>query len=416
VSSQRSDVTVQKLRIFVISPWPMQTYQEKQKGFDGSSEYRILKGFVDNGHEVHLLVPKESNAPKDFSYSGIFFHEFKVPPIPLANRLISKFTRRLTNYFMFVLLSIKCFISVMKTYGRPDVVYGYTSHGCVAAYIVTRFIRVPNITRLYGTPLYPYLSDLPRLFLTHFEEFLAFKLPCKYLIITNDASKGDVVARTLKVPFERVKYWMNGVNFAYDSDFDSQKFKEIRKIPDGAYIILWVGRLVKWKGIDRLIKAIPAIISSNRKILALIVGDGKERKNLEYLSRELGISEFVRFVGSVSHYDVANYMRVADIFVSLQDFSNISSSLLEAMTYGMCIVTLNSGGTNEIIKNGQNAVLLEYSELDNLSRVILSLLNNENLKKELGGKAQKYAIEHFLTWNERVKMEIELVEGLFKRR
>jgi glycosyltransferase involved in cell wall biosynthesis len=331
-----------------------------------------------------------------------------------ANRLISKLVLRLTNYFFLLFLSIKRFISVMKVYGKPDLVYGYASSGSVAAYIAGRFCRVPNITRLYGTFLYQYLSNLPRLVFN--EEFLAFKLPCKYLIITNDGTRGDVVAKTLKVPSERVRYWMNGVDSVRDSGFDPKKFKEMKKIPDNVPIIIWVGRLARWKGVDRLINAIPAIVSGNKRILALIVGDGEERRNLECLGQRLGITEHVRFVGSVSHVDVSKYMRIADIFVSLQDHSNISSSLLEAMKYGMCIVTLDSGGTNEIVKNGQNGVLIEYNALSNLSKVILNLLDNENLNKELGKKAQEFANEHFHTWNERVMMEIELIEGLFKRR
>ena len=404
-----------KLRVFVISPWSRLTYQEKQKGFAGSSEYRVLRCFVNNGHEVHLLMPKEE-AMEDSSYSGIFIHEFKIPSIPPAKNLIIRLVRRLIHYFLFIFFSTKCLMKAAKDYGKPNVVYGYASYGCVTAYIAGRLWRVPNITRLYGTFLYPYLSNVFRLFLNRFEEVVAFKLPCRYLIITNDGTRGDEVARKLKVPSERVKFWMNGVDFVHDVNIDTIKLREELQIPKQAHVIVSVTRLAPWKGNDRLIQAIPAIISNDNNIKVLIIGEGQERENLEHLSETLGVKKFVDLLGAIAHNDVKKYLHAADIFISLQDVTNLSSSSLEAMTCGLCVIALNSGATGRVIKNGENGILINYDELHNLPTIISHLISDDSLRKKLGNNAKQYALKNFKTWDERVAMEVELIESLFPRK
>jgi hypothetical protein len=86
---------MRKLLIFAILPWSMQIYQEKQKGFEGSSEYRIMKGFLDKGHEVRLLIPKEEKTKeRHVSYYGIDIHKFRTVRILERYRLVLKLVRR----------------------------------------------------------------------------------------------------------------------------------------------------------------------------------------------------------------------------------------------------------------------------------------------------------------------------------
>jgi glycosyltransferase involved in cell wall biosynthesis len=408
---------MRKLRIFVISRFSQQTYQAKQKGFAGTSESRVLTGFVKNGHEVHLLMPREAGAPKDYSYSGIYVHEFRMPSIPPKNDLLSRLLETLSYYFcyfLYIILCMKRFMDVVKIYGKPDVVYGYAYFGDAVAYIVSRLYRVPNITRLYGTTLYTHISDLRRLLAGDCLQLLSFKLPCKYLIITNDGTRGDETARRLKVPSERVIYWMNGVDFVHDTKINLTNLRKELEIPQQAHIIVSVCRLAKWKRIDRLIRAVPEIAQTHSNVKVLLIGDGEEKENLQRLSNTLGLNGSVDFLGAIAHKDVEKYLRVADLFVSLYDYSNVSSSLLEAMTCGVCIVALNSGGTSKVIRNWENGILVSYDDLEKLPSMIVRLLSDEKLRRRLGKKARKYAVENFGSWDERVAMEVQLIERMIE--
>jgi glycosyltransferase involved in cell wall biosynthesis len=405
-------LTVEKPTIFAISPWPMQAYQEKQKGFKDSSEHRILKGLVDRGHSVHLLVPKESGVPKQFSYSGILIHEFKVFSIRQQNLFISKLMWRLAIYFMLVFLSVKHFMGVMKVYGKPDIVYGCGTHGSVAAYISSRFSRMPNITRLYGT-LYPCLFNKSFLFARCFEEFIAFKLPCKYFIITDYGSRVDEAARIFKIPPGKVKFWKNGVDFSNDVNIvDVKRLEKVLQIPEESCVIVSISRLASWKGIDRLIRAMPPIASKNKGVKVLIIGEGEEREKLEKLTATLNLEKHVNFLGAIPHEDIKTFLHASDIFVSLQDYSNLSSSLFEAMACGVCVIALNSGATGNVIKNKQNGILVNYNDLQNLPSIIDHLINDEKLRNRLGDNAKQYALKNLKTWDERVAMEVELIESM----
>jgi len=405
--------------IMVVSPFSMLVYHKKQKGFFETSEQRVLKCFVDNGHEVHLLVPREVGNPQDFLHSGIFVHEFKMPYVRLTKSLMSRVMGTIFYYFqylLFILLSIRKFMSVTKIYGKPDVTYGYAPQGCLAAYMLSRLLRLVDISRLFGIiAFYTYLSRPLRFILGHFcFELFAFKLPCRYLIITNDGTRGDEVAKRLKVPTERVKYWMNGVDFLKDSNVDAQKLREELGIDPQARVIVSICRLRWLKRVDRLIRALPLITSVHSNVKLLIIGEGEERETLERLTDILGVRRFVSFLGAVPHRDVEKYLHASDLFVSLYDFSNVSSSLLEAMACGLCVVALNSGTTCQIISNGKNGILIDYDDLEKLPTLISRLLKNDDLRRKLGNNAREYALKNFKSWNERVKMEVELIEDLFK--
>ena len=375
----------------------------------------MLKGLVDRGHSVHLLVPKESGVPKDFSYSGIFIHEFKMPSMPFVKNMLSKLARKPIYYFLFTFFSTKSVMKTAKVYGKPNVVYGLSSNACAAAYIVSRLWRVPNITRLYGT-LYPCLFNKSLLFARCFEEFIAFKLPCKYFIITDDGSRGDEAARIFKVPPEKVKFWKNGVDFFNDASIDVERLRKDLQIPKESCVIVSISRLASWKGIDRLIGAIPPIALKNKHVKVLIIGEGPERENLEKLGAALGLKKFVDFLGAIPHEDVRKFLYASDIFVSLQDYSSLSSSLFEAMACGVCVIALNSGATGSIIKNKRNGILVDYNDLQNLPSIIGRLISDGKLRRKLGDNAKQYALKNFKTWEERVASEVELIENLFIER
>ncbi|MCK4245393.1 MAG: glycosyltransferase family 4 protein, partial [Candidatus Omnitrophica bacterium] len=126
--------------------------------------------------------------------------------------------------------------------------------------------------------------------------------------------------------------------------------------------------------------------------------------------------KYVRFVGAVTLEKVADYMNAADIFVLVNDFSNVSNGLYEAMVCGKCIVTLDNGDTRELIEDGKTGRLIRAGNEDEivneLSKAILDVLEDDELRARLGENARIYAQEHFQTWEERMAMEARLIKEL----
>lgn len=100
------------------------------------------------------------------------------------------------------------------------------------------------------------------------------------------------------------------------------------------------------------------------------------------------------------------------MYLSLYDISNVGNPLLEAMLIGKAIVTLNVGDTKNLISHEKTGLLLSLEEIDKLPQKVIDLLRNPSKTSKLGENAREFALQHFWTWEERIKREIIEVEKL----
>jgi glycosyltransferase involved in cell wall biosynthesis len=150
-------------------------------------------------------------------------------------------------------------------------------------------------------------------------------------------------------------------------------------------------------------------------VMFVILGDGPEKAKLINLAETLGVTQYLNFKGDVSQEIVAKYMNAADVFVSLFDLSNVSNAVQEAMACGKCVLALNSGDTSTLVEHKQTGMLLELNQIPQLPAILKSLLKDENLRRQLGDNASKFANVHMPVWEVRAQNEVKLVEGLVQR-
>ena len=381
---------------------------EEQAGMP--SIYLGQKAFVDAGHTVRFVYPGRQN--RVYRDHGIELQEFKFRWPAVSERHIW-FHRVNVKIYWWMFMLVATFVALRTARRmRPDVVYGHFFAAAPVAWLIGKLFGVPNITRMYGTFLYPWLQPFWKRMLK-FEDVLAFKIPCAYLIVTNDGTRGDDCAKALRVPENRLKFWRNGIEKGvYEAEFDSAAFKEAMGIPRADKIILSLGRLVRWKGVDRLLAALPDVLKQCPDTSVLLVGDGEDRSRLEKMADTLCVRHKVKFVGGVVHQETSRYMNAADLFVSLYHLSNVGNPLLEALCCGKCIVTLSNGATPKLVRDGVTAILVDENRLSELPSVMVSLLKNDTKRACMGQAARKFAIEKLQTWPERLAMEVELIEQL----
>jgi glycosyltransferase involved in cell wall biosynthesis len=250
--------------------------------------------------------------------------------------------------------------------------------------------------------------------LRYWDHWIGLRAKADLVIMANDGTQGDKVLERLGVPKSLVRFWMNGVNIGRTtySDDEKSKLRAVLGIPKETHVLLAVSRLVTWKRLERIINAMPQILSVRGNTRLVIVGDGEARADYEKIVRDLSLTEAVVFVGAVEQSEVTRYMAIADIFVSLYDLSNVGNPLLEAMSAGKCIVTLNNGDTGLFIANNVSGVLLEYSQLNELPHIIAGVMADERQRSKLGCAAKIFAEREFLSWPERMNLEIAEVEKL----
>ena len=138
--------------------------------------------------------------------------------------------------------------------------------------------------------------------------------------------------------------------------------------------LLFVGRLSRIKGVDKIIKA----VEGEENIELTIVGDGEERDYLESLVKTSKIS----FKGAQKPDQVKNEMIYSDILVMNSILEGKPMTIIEAMSYGMPIVTTNVGGISELVRFGENA-----EKTDGTSQSIIAAIKKIQLNYE--GYSQK---------------------------
>lgn len=158
--------------------------------------------------------------------------------------------------------------------------------------------------------------------------------------------------------------------------------------PDGPLIVA-CGRLKPLKGFAHLIDALAEV----RKTVPAhlwIVGEGEQRAELERKIEGLGLRDCVRLLGfSQNPY---RYMAAADVFVLSSLFEGFGNVIVEAMACGAPVVATDCPyGPREIISDGENGLLVEPASADSLTRGILRVLTDAELKKRLAANGLERA-------------------------
>ena len=397
----RSIVVISELDI-----WSM----GREKG--AQSLWHTLLGYADRQWNVFFLTPYKINTSYQKLHKNIIIESARAGFLhKLAHiKKIGFFFRPL----WWIYFQIKMFVLGSKTAKnhKIDVFYGYEIMGIPAAKLLSLRFKKPSISRFQGTILKPKMDSILWK-LKYWHHYIGLKVPTDLTIMTNDGTQGNKVLSQLNVDMSKVKFWMNGVNKdIYKPDFNIKAFKKSLAIPEQTRIILSISRLVYWKRVDRIIVAMKKIVPSFPDVKLLIIGDGPEKNKLEKLSTSLLLNEKVRFLGSLPHNQVFDFLNSADLFVSLYDLSNVGNPLLEAMACGQCIVTLNTGDTGIFIQNEHNGILLDLEKIDMLPNIICRLLKDDEKRQLLGKKAKEFAERNFWDWNERMEAEIKAVERL----
>jgi glycosyltransferase involved in cell wall biosynthesis len=131
-----------------------------------------------------------------------------------------------------------------------------------------------------------------------------------------------------------------------------------RTPPSGnCYRVLYVGRLLEWKGIGLAFHAVGRLKQSHPGIRFTVVGDGPASARLHKLAEELGLSEIVEWVLWVPHNQVQEYYRSADVFLfpSLRDSGGMA--VLEALAHGVPVICTDLGGPGIIVNQSSGRVV-----------------------------------------------------------
>lgn len=143
---------------------------------------------------------------------------------------------------------------------------------------------------------------------------------------------------------------------------------------EGKKVLLTVGRMSaneRYKGHDRVIQALPGLIDAGINILYVIAGEGDDRPRLEKLASDVGVSNWVRFVGALPLDTLIEAYRMADLFVMPSTGEGFGIAFLEAMACGTPALGLDVAGAHDALCDGELGKAVDEQEFNlTLARMI----------------------------------------------
>lgn len=154
--------------------------------------------------------------------------------------------------------------------------------------------------------------------------------------------------------------------------------------------IIFVGRMVREKGVEDLLSAFSLLITKKRltsKCTLELFGDGPDRVLFENLTKSLSISDFVTFKGFVRQEKMI--IQEGSIFVLPSYREGFSISLLEAMSLGLPIVATDIGGNKEALEGGECGLLYKAGNIKALAKNLETLINDTEVAENLSTNAKR---------------------------
>ena len=314
------------------------------------------------GHSVHFITYSQPLRFDHFN-ENLYYHEvdvvsyplFQYPPYVLA--LASKMVD-VVKYEKLDLLHVH--------YAIPHAAAGYLAKEILA----TENIHIPVITTLHGTDITLVGKDKT------YEPVVTFSI--------NKSDAVTAVSEDLKKDtFEHfklhrdIKVIPNFIDLERFKKYKMEHFK-VAICPNGEKLIIHTSNFRKVKRVEDVVKVFHQI-SKDVPAKLLMAGDGPERAKVENLSRELGISDNVRFLGKLEA--VQEILSVADLFIMPSEKESFGLAALEAMACQVPIISSNAGGLPELNVQGKTGFMSNIGDIEDMTKNALHVLKDENLPK-----------------------------------
>ena len=228
-------------------------------------------------------------------------------------------------------------------------------------------------------PLVRYLGK--KLIFPRFKETLQC---CDLLIVVNDGAK---TYYSKFIDEERIKVIPYGVDLEH---FSYAPLPEERKI-------LMVSRLIKRRGLDYMVEAMPGVVREFPDAELHIVGEGPRKEILRRRAEKLGIKSKVFFHGNVPAEELVRLYRDCYVFCHLSFADGWNQPALEAMATGRPVICTNAPH-NSMVEDGKTGFLVPFGDIDILVEKITYLSENQKLAEKMGKEGRR-KVEKEHDWN-----------------
>ena len=349
-------------------------------GGSGIVATELGKALAVKGHEVHFIAYRQPVRLN--TLNNIYFHEVRVAEYPLF------------EYPPYE-LGLACKLFDVVKFEKLDLLHvHYAIPHAYVAYLTKQMlaeegIKIPVVTTLHGTDITlvgksPGLAPAVSFSINHSDVVTAVSDDLKAETLASFAVRKDIQVIPNFIDF-KIHHTV------FDNDLHNYY------APSGEKILIHVSNFRPVKRVTDVIK-IFANIRQKMPVKLVMVGDGPDRDNAEYLCRELGYCNDVKFLGKSK--DIPKILAIADLFILPSEKESFGLVALEAMAANVPVISTNIGGLSEVNIDGSTGFTSAVGDVKKMSNDAISLLSNELMYKEFALNAfnvsKQYDIERVM--------------------
>lgn len=184
---------------------------------------------------------------------------------------------------------------------------------------------------------------------------------------------------------------------------DCRRFLPAAKSDTHLITIGTVKTLAHEYGIDILISAFHALLRDPvvqesalvDRLRLVLVGGGPQESELKSHVRQLGIEEYVQFVGQVSHADVPEWLNRLDLYVAASRMESFGVAVLEASACGVPVIVSDAGGLPEVVIDQVTGLVVPKDDIASLSAAMLLMIRDEPLRRRMGAAGRDFVVSTY---------------------
>ena len=222
-------------------------------------------------------------------------------------------------------------------------------------------------------------------------------------VVVNSQAVGSSLEREVGLSPKKIYLCYNGVNL---SEFFPKVVERPEALRDASLIIGSVCVMRPEKRMDWVIRAFAEVRKTNSGARLLLVGSGPESENLAALRDSLGLKDVCVF--APGQPDVADWMRMMDIYINSSNSESFPNGLLEAMACGCCVIGSRVGGIPELVSDGENGLTFDPNKMEDLTEALRLVASDSARRQRFKEKALETARERFS-----MKINLQRTEALY---
>lgn len=392
-----------------------------------------LEGYLNDGWEVYQFGFIYKNNPdyeinkligkyKNYHYYGSSKLMYKLtgimknrknnvkpqecPKLPEPNEIIKpdndirKIHSLFFTYYNITETVRTVFFSLFR---KPDIIYSYEFNASYPGHNLSKIIKKPHIKRYQGTfldPDNPYDSKM-------WFHRKAYTLSADLTVMANDGTKGNIVLEKLGTPKEKILFLMNGIDKKLTQKVNPEEAKELKKQYgiENSYVMGIFNRMYPFKRVDRALYLLKKIKEENIKDVRLIIGGlgGPMESAIKEYAKANGLEENIIWAGKIKYEKMPLYYEICDLILIFNDCANTGNQVIESAYLGKNAIATDDGNNSE------------YLGYENIKYIKPENFSEESLRAfmKIYNERKKYPVnEKIMTWEERIKKEVDIVNKI----